>query len=120
MSRYLYVALSDPMPGREADLDAWYDGLHLAQVVEVPGFISAQRFAAVEASDGPVQRRRNLVIYEIEADDPATVIDALRERRGTDQLVSSDALDPRSMFAQVYEAAAPLVLPERGSPLDSN
>lgn len=104
MPRFLYAALSDPLPGREQDFEAWYDEVHLAQVVDVPGFVSAQRYAAVETCDGPIQRRGTLVLYEIEAEDPAAVIAALRARRGTELLTPSDALDPRSMFAQVYEA----------------
>jgi hypothetical protein len=109
MPRFIYLALSDPQPGREMELDAWYDEVHLAQVVDVPGFVSAQRFAAVEAGDGPVQRRRILVIYEIEADDPAQVIAALRKLRGTDRLIPCDALDPRSMFAQAYRPAGAML-----------
>lgn len=115
MPRFLYIALSDPIAGREADLDAWYDDLHLSQVVDVPGFISAQRYAAVETCDGPIQRKRILVAYEIEADDPKIVIGALRERRGTEMLLPCDALDPRSMFAQAYHPVGPLVLHGRSN-----
>lgn len=103
MPRFLYVAFSDPLPGREAELEAWYDNLHLSQVIDVPGFVSAQRYAALETCDGPIRRRRNMVIYEIEADDPASVIAALRERRGTDRLIPCDALDAQSIFAQAYQ-----------------
>lgn len=120
MTRYLYVALSDPLPGREAELDAWYDDVHLAQVVDVPGFVSARRYAAVETCDGPVQRRRTLVLYEIEADDPAHVIAELRARRGTERLIPSDALDARAMFAQVYEPRGETVIPQSQDRLDSN
>ena len=120
MPHYLYLALSDPLPGREDELDEWYETVHLAQVVDVPGFVSARRFAAVETCDGPVERRRTLVIYEIDADDPAQVIARLRARRGTDRLVPCDALDVRSMFAQVYEPRGEEIRPNRQDQLDSN
>ena len=107
MARYLYVAMSDPLPDRESDLEAWYDQVHLRQVIDVPGFVSAQRFTAIETCDGPIQRRRTLVIYELETDDPSSVISALRARRGSPQLAPCDALDTQSMFAQVYKPAAP-------------
>ncbi|HTH27956.1 MAG TPA: hypothetical protein VL918_05765 [Sphingobium sp.] len=113
MGRFLYVALSDALPGREPELDRWYDELHIGQVLDVPGFVSARRFAAVEAGDGPPRRRKILMIYEIEAEDPAAVIAALRERRGTDQLIPSDALDPQSMFAQVYRPLGETIYPAR-------
>ena len=116
MSRFVYVALSDPLPGREEELNRWYDEQHLADVLDVPGFVSAQRFEAVEAGDGPPQRRRILVLYEIEADDPAEVIAALRSRRGTDKLVPSDALDAKAMFAQVYAPVGPTRIPARRRP----
>jgi hypothetical protein len=125
LSRFLYIALSDPLPGREQDLDDWYDRLHLAQVIDVPGFISARRYVAIEAGDGPPRKRKALVIYEIEADVPAEVIAGLRNRRGTELLIPSDALDPATMFAQVYQPVGETLYsePQRASTtskLDSN
>ena len=102
MSRYYYLALSDPVEGREDEFADWYENVHIPQILDVPGFVSAQRFGAVDSGKGTPRRRRHMVIYEIEADDPAPVLAALAARRGTDRLTMSDSLDVPSLFAQVY------------------
>lgn len=102
MPRYVYVALSDPKPGEDEAFNSWYDGQHIDDILDVPGFVSARRFQAIDIGDGEPKRRRYLTIYEVEADDPAAVIADLRSRRGTDRLVPSDSLDLQSMFAQMY------------------
>jgi hypothetical protein len=102
MTIFRYLALSDAVPGRESDFHIWYENVHIPQILDVPGFVSAQRFEAVEVGDGPIRRRRYMTLYEIEAADAGAAIAALRARRGTNGLTPSDALDTASLFAQVY------------------
>ncbi len=45
MSTYLLLVYTRPVPGREDEYHAWYDGIHLAEVLTVPGFVAARRFA---------------------------------------------------------------------------
>jgi hypothetical protein len=104
MPVFQYLALSDPALGREDEFNTWYETVHIPQILDVPGFVSAQRFEAVEIGDGPIKRRRYMALYRIEAEDAAQAIAALRARRGTDRLTPSDALDTSSMFAQAYVA----------------
>lgn len=114
MARYYYVALSDPMEGRDEEFDDWYRNVHIPQILDVPGFLSARRFGAVDAGAGAPRRRRHMVIYEIEADDPAPVLAALAARRGTDRLTMSEAFDSSSLFAQVYAPIGDVIpAPER-------
>lgn len=111
MPLHYYVALSDPVDGREEEYNDWYQNRHIPDILDVPGFVSARRFGAVDAGDGAPQRRRHMVIYEIEADDPATVLAALRARRGTDRLIMSEAFDAKSLFAQVYAPIGEAIFP---------
>lgn len=114
MARYYYLALSDPVEGREDEFATWYEKVHIPQILDVPGFVSARRFGAVDSGKGMPRRRRHMVIYEIEADDPAPVLAALAARRGTDRLTMSDALDAASLFAQVYTPISEIIpAPER-------
>src|SRR5690606_19186746 len=55
VKNYAYVVLSNPVPGRDQEYNDWYSNRHLADVVAVPGFVSAQRFRLVdpEAEDAP-------------------------------------------------------------------
>ncbi|UOM36565.1 VOC family protein [Acuticoccus sp. I52.16.1] len=93
MPKYSLVVLTNAVAGREEEFNEWYSGQHLADVVALPGVVSAQRFHLA-----PLQRAatpspyRYLAIYEVETDDLAATVAALRERAGTDLMPLSDAM----------------------------
>lgn len=88
MAKYKLVAFSNAAEGREAEYNTWYDGQHMPDVLNIPGFISAERFTCV--GDGP---HRYMAIYEIETDDLGAVLAEFGKRPGTDLMPISDALD---------------------------
>jgi len=76
--RHVLIVLSDPVEGREDEYNDWYDNIHLAEVLQVPGFVAAQRFVAAPAMAGREgSPRRYVSIYEIEADDVSGPMAAL-------------------------------------------
>lgn len=91
MPRFVLQVLSNPVSGREEEYNRWYTERHLADVLKVPGFVSAQRFrlAAADAGSG----WHYLALYEFEADDAAQALAALTARAGTDAMPLSDAMD---------------------------
>ena len=75
------IFLVEAMPASSDRLDefhAWYDDVHVPEILAFDGFVSARRFAPVEGS-GPF-----VALYEIEADDLQAALDAFRaaSRRG--------------------------------------
>ena len=91
MPHHAYVVLSNPVAGREDEYNDWYTNRHLADVVAVPGFISAQRFRLRDpaAEGAPVQRY--LAIYTLDTDDPERAIaEAARVMRPGGRLVVID------------------------------
>src|ERR1700722_15014327 len=100
MNRFKLVVLSNAKVGREADYQDWYAKRHLDDVVAVPGFVSAQCFKLRDAM-GFVQRHQYLAIYEIESDEPLSVINEMVRRRDT--MVMSDAQDPDTVTCGVFE-----------------
>src|SRR3546814_7682746 len=44
MKEYVYVVRSNPVTGREDEYNRWYSERHLADVMAVPGFVSARRY----------------------------------------------------------------------------
>lgn len=109
MAKYSYVVLSNPVPGREDEYNAWYDNQHIPDVLKVPGIVSAQRLKlAQEKSRLP---GKYLAIYELDSDDPSRTIAELNARAGTPQMPMSDALDmstlTRSLFAPLGPALKP-------------
>lgn len=66
------VVWTNPVPGRDAEYNAWYNDIHLPEVLAVPGYVAATRY---ELSPEPrrmpgveeyVPAQRYLAIYELE------------------------------------------------------
>ena len=96
MASYKFLVLTNAVPGSEAEFARWYDEVHLRDVLAVPGFVSAQRFALDDAGTGELGGYRFLAIYDMESDDPDATMAALRARAGTDAMVISPAMDPKA------------------------
>ena len=73
----ILLVMSDATPGDDDAYNAWYDEVHLADVLSVPGFVAARRFVAVPSVHGELPASRYLAIYEIDADDLDAVQRAL-------------------------------------------
>ena len=69
-NRYVYLVMSDPLPGREFDFNDGYQNLHMGDLVQLPGWTGAQRFRLVPdvmpRNIQPLYRRGNLIIWEQE------------------------------------------------------
>lgn len=108
MPRYKMIVLSRPTEGREDEYNAWYQNVHLGQVLALEGFKSAQRFRL--ASDlGGRDAWPYAAIYEIETDDLGAVVKEIERQAGTAQLLISEAIDTQSAFAAIYEEIGPVV-----------
>jgi hypothetical protein len=64
LNRYVYMVMSDPLPGREFDFNDGYQNMHMGDLVQLPGWTGAQRFRLVPdvvprdaAPDGRLHRR---------------------------------------------------------------
>jgi hypothetical protein len=106
---YTMVVLSNPKPGREADFNDWYDHKHMPQVLQTPGFVSAQRFElAAQPPGGPATPPwRYYSAYRIETEDPKKALDALIGRFASGELTPTDAMADN--YFAVFEAMGPVV-----------
>jgi hypothetical protein len=71
-NRYVYMVMSDPLPGREADFNDGYQNMHMGDLVQLPGWTGAQRFRLVAVTPRhtqPLYRRGNLIIWDQEGAD---------------------------------------------------
>jgi hypothetical protein len=93
MARYLFVVNSNPAEGREQEYNEWYSNRHLADLLALPGVLSARRFALndTQLTDVP-QLFKYLALYEIETDDLQDFIGQLLARSGTQTMPISAAL----------------------------
>ncbi|MGH7914389.1 MAG: hypothetical protein ACREPW_07040 [Candidatus Binataceae bacterium] len=112
MAKYTFVVLSNPTtPGQEAEYNEWYNKVHIADVLNVPGFVAAQRFKLAEAqfADG-VPSHRYLALYEIESDDPKASLKELEKRVGTADMMMSDGIDMKGISIGLFKPVAERVL----------
>jgi hypothetical protein len=96
MARYVFVVNTNPVDGREQEYNDWYSNRHLADLLALPGVVSARRFMPADAQVvvGVAQPFKYLALYEIETDDLADFIGQLISRTGTDRMPISTALSP--------------------------
>ncbi|MFT5605828.1 MAG: hypothetical protein ACI9G5_002800 [Paracoccaceae bacterium] len=95
MARYEYVILTQAVEGKLEEFERWYDEVHLRDVLKIPGVVSARRSRICSikntAVDGPAWN--SLAIYELEADDPEKVKQAISDAAGTAAMTMSAALE---------------------------
>jgi len=97
VSNNIFLVQSEPVPGGEDEYNRWYTDQHIAEVLDLPGFVAAQRFrvADFQRPGNPEPHYRYIAIYEIEGA-PADALMALDAALGSDILVS-EAMDPGRM-----------------------
>jgi|EndMetStandDraft_4_1072995.scaffolds.fasta_scaffold44393_3 hypothetical protein len=103
MARYAMVVQSRPREGREADYNAWYDEVHLADVAALPGVVSGRRF---EFAGGMVGEpgQPYLAIYEIETEDMQAFVAELGRRLTDGTMRQTDAMDGSASVVWFYKA----------------
>ena len=53
MASHRLFVFTQPVEGKDAEYNDWYDKIHLKEVLEIEGFVAAQRFALAEGpADG--------------------------------------------------------------------
>jgi hypothetical protein len=107
MTKYCFVVVSNPVTGREAEYNTWYNTQHLQDVLKIPGFVAVQRFKVTHDSALPGQY---IALYEMETDNPQAVLDNLHSRAGTPAMQVSDALDASTVSTTLCVAVSERVI----------
>jgi hypothetical protein len=106
MPDYKFVVFSNPVEGKEAEFNSWYNDVHLGEVVALPGFVGAKRFRIHPNSEAE-PAHRYLAIYEMSTTDPQAVLTSLTDAAASGALRMSDTLkgDVATMLVeQIAEA----------------
>lgn len=78
MQRWVNIIETNCDPTREDEYNAWYDGIHIPDVLKTPGFLRARRYEAKEFRDGG---GKYMAVYDIETDDIEATMKVRLERR---------------------------------------
>lgn len=107
MARSVYVVKTNPVEGREEEYNDWYNSRHIPDVLNVPGFVAAQRFTLEDLPKNETAPYRYLALYEIEGD-PAKALATLGEAVAGGMFISEamDRTAERGPEAYVYTAIA--------------
>lgn len=98
MGKYNLIALTNPLDGQDDAFNDWYTNIHLDDVLKLPGIVAAQRFKLNDVQHRELSEEwKYMAVYEIEIDDIAITLDALRAASGTDAMKLSPALSPELM-----------------------
>jgi hypothetical protein len=115
MAKHMLLALTNPVEGSEDEYNDWYDNRHLADVLQIPGFVAAQRFRLSPAQKMEAPPWKYLAIYEIETDNLSEVIATLSARSGTVLMPISDAMNPLREAPFYEPITARITLPTTGA-----
>jgi hypothetical protein len=108
MERYLYVTHTDCSdPSREDEFNDWYSNIHVPDMLETPGMISATRWENVYPKGN--KNRKYIALYEFETDDVEKFFTTLRKigkkteesNRFSDLIVLDPPEVPRIIYRQV-------------------
>ena len=114
MGRYVYLVMSDPLPGREADFNEAYQNTHMGDLVQLPGWTGAQRFRLVPVTPRatqPLYRRGYLIIWDQEGDDLGKIQSESRAAiaGGKSRLIAGFDYSPDGPVSTTYRVIGPRV-----------
>lgn len=88
MAHYAVIIRSSAKPGQEQAYEAWYNDIHLGEVLAVKGFLSGRQYRLPKGSS-----HTHAAIFEIESDDPAATLALLGEVFRSGTMTPTDTLD---------------------------
>ncbi|MBI1179522.1 MAG: hypothetical protein GC201_03125 [Alphaproteobacteria bacterium] len=106
MSDHLLVAISSAQPGREDEFNAWYETVHMGEVLNLPGFVGARRYEPAQEGDEPA---RYMAVYEIEGD-ADVAMGALMDTVKGGGFTMSDSIDSSTVSMVLYRARTPRMM----------
>ncbi|SUZ71302.1 uncharacterized protein METZ01_LOCUS24156, partial [marine metagenome] len=106
MTKHVLLVFTSPVEGREDDYNAWYNDVHLGEVLTADGFVRAQRFKASEMMPS-VTEHEYVAIYEIEDLDPKDAMKSLNGASGS--FTMTDAIELKQSKMMLASQVSDLV-----------
>lgn len=80
MAKHIFVAFTNPVAGKEAEFNKFYDEMHLRDVLGSPGWVAAQRYR-LSSEQRPDQSPpyKYAAVYEVDCEE-GQILAALKQR----------------------------------------
>jgi hypothetical protein len=91
MATYKFYVFSNPAEGRDDDFNAWYEGTHIPEILQLPEWKGAERVQVQQLGSTPPEFAY-IAIYDLETDDAVAAVKDLGARMGDGRLTRSDAM----------------------------
>jgi hypothetical protein len=104
MAKHVFMIMVNAAEGQDDALNEYLDKVHLPEVLQTEGFRSVHRFQLPpEEANNPKAKHRYMHFYEVETDDLAKTMAALREGHPT-RTPLPPSMDVSDVFAVFYSA----------------
>jgi len=108
MAKCKLIALTNPLPGKEAEFHDWYQNKHLPELVAFAGVQGAQRYKLVAKLMG-ADANQWLAIYDIDIDDPGALLAQMGQAAASGKLTPGTASDMATTYTALFIEHGPRV-----------
>lgn len=103
MGKFVMIVQSTARDGRGDEYNAWYDGTHIPELLQIPGIVSARRLEATPIMvGGGAPGQPYITLYELECDNPGAVMAEMGKRGADGTMSRSDAVDAENSAIWIY------------------
>ena len=102
MGKYVLIVQSQPKKGRDDEYNEWFDRTHFAEMSDLPGVKSGRRLQATPIVVG-APGLPYVSMFEIETDNPGTLMAEMGKRSSDGTWKGSDALDAPATVLWLYK-----------------
>ncbi len=102
MTHYVLAVMSAAKEGRDDEYNQWYDSRHMDEMLAMPGIVSGRRLQVAPGSPG-TPPARYLTEFDIDADDPQTVLGEMARRAQSGEMSVTDAVDQSQVHIWIFE-----------------
>lgn len=95
-NKEILIAMVNAVDGRENEFNEWYSGEHIPQILDLPGFVSAQRYEVADTPEAAAGYRY-ATVYEVEG----SALEA-RNQLFTGNLGSSESMDSTQLLMAAF------------------
>lgn len=107
MARYIQVVLSNAIEGKDAEFNDWYEGVHIPDVLRVPGCVSAERFCAKGSEDQSPSKHQYMTLYEWNAPSENSIRESMARARSEGLLRGTEYIDRETIQSWIFEHMPP-------------